>query len=69
MKTEDQIIERYLSHLKSGVAAETKEFKQLSQQFHEVFRLCVARAKLKGWLISANDKDVDASRKADNVGM
>lgn len=59
MKTEDQIIERYLSHPKTGAAAKAKEFKQLSKQFHEVFRLCVERAKLKGW-ISRNVKDSHA---------
>jgi hypothetical protein len=47
---EDNIITRYRQHPKTGPEAETKEFRQLSKQFHEVFRLCVARAKLKGWI-------------------
>lgn len=49
---EDNIIQRYRAHPKTGPKAETKEFKELSAQFHEVFRLCVARAKLKGWISS-----------------
>lgn len=49
-KLEDNIIQRYRAHPKSDRDAQTQEFKELSAQFHEVFRLCVARAKLKGWI-------------------
>ena len=52
-KLEDNIIARYQAHPKTGPEAETKEFKQLSLEFHRVFRLCVARAKLSGWLSRA----------------
>lgn len=55
---EDNIIQRYRAHPKTGPKAATKEFKELSAQFHEVFRLCVARAKLKGWIISPNAEGI-----------
>ena len=48
MKLTDNIIDTYIRHPKTGPQAETSEFSQLSERFHEVFKLEVEKAKLRG---------------------